>query len=105
MALSYGLSIQGWGSWLTDNAKIFALEWFLGGLLTMLIFWVIRRSPTRWWFWFWIPAVLCPIAGVFVTPYVIDPLFNQFEPLAQSNPALVPATGAGGRARRYLHSA
>ncbi len=89
VALSYGLSIQGWGSWLTDNAKIFALEWFLGGLLTMLIFWVIRRSPTRWWFWFWIPAVLCLIAGVFVTPYVIDPLFNQFEPLAQSNPALV----------------
>jgi Zn-dependent protease with chaperone function len=55
----------------------------------MLIFWVIRKSPARWWFWFWIPAVLCLIAGVFVTPYVIDPLFNQFEPLAKSNPALV----------------
>ena len=23
------------------------------------------------------------VAGVFVTPYVIDPIFNQFEPLAQ----------------------
>jgi Zn-dependent protease with chaperone function len=89
VALSYGLSVQGWGSWLSDQAKTFALEWLIGGLLTMLIFWIIRRSPTRWWFWFWIPAALCGITGVFVTPYVIDPIFNQFEPLAQSNPALV----------------
>jgi STE24 endopeptidase len=89
VALSYGLSIQGWGSWLADKAKMFALEWLFGGLLTILIFWVIRKSPSRWWFWFWIPAVLCLVAGVFVTPYVIDPMFNQFEPLAKSNPALV----------------
>jgi len=89
VALSYGLSVQGWGSWLADKAKSFALEWLFGGLLTMLIFWVIRRSPNRWWFWFWIPAVLCLIAGVFITPYVIDPMFNKFEPLASSNPALV----------------
>ena len=89
VALSYGLSVQGWDSWLSDKAKSFALEWLFGGLLTMLIFWVMRKSPTHWWFWSWIPAVLCLIAGVFVTPYVIDPLFNKFEPLAQSNPALV----------------
>ena len=89
VALSYGLSVQGWGSWLGDMTKMFALEWGIGGLLVMLIFWVIRRSPARWWFWFWIPAVLCVVAGVFVTPYVIDPLFNQFEPLAKTDPALV----------------
>jgi len=29
------------------------------------------------------------VFGVFVTPIVIDPLFNHFEPLQQSNPALV----------------
>jgi Zn-dependent protease with chaperone function len=50
---------------------------------------VIRWSPTRWWFWFWIPSVLIFIAVVFVTPYVFDPMFNKFEPLAKSNPALV----------------
>jgi STE24 endopeptidase len=88
-ALGYGLSVQGWGSWLADHAKTLGLEWLIGGLLAMLMFWVIRRSPTRWWFWFWIPAVLSLIAGVFLTPYVIDPLFNTFEPLANSDPALV----------------
>jgi Zn-dependent protease with chaperone function len=55
----------------------------------MLIFLVIRKWPTRWWFWFWIPAVLILVSVVFVTPYVFDPMFNKFEPLAKSNPALV----------------
>lgn len=88
-ALSYGLSVQGWASWFADLGKTLGLEWVIGSPLAMLMFWVIRRSPTRWWFWFWIPAVLAVVAGVFLTPYVIDPLFNQFEPLAKSDPALV----------------
>jgi Zn-dependent protease with chaperone function len=89
VALSYGLSVQGWGSWLADKAKMFALEWLFGGLTAMLIFLVIRTSPTRWWFWFWVPSALILISVVFVTPYVFDPMFNKFEPLANSNPALV----------------
>jgi STE24 endopeptidase len=89
VSLAFGLSVQGWGSWLGDKAKALGLEWLIGGPLVMLMFWVIRRSPTRWWFWFWIPAVLFVIGGVFVTPYVIDPLFNSFEPLTKGNPALV----------------
>ncbi len=88
-ALQYGLSVQGWGSWLGDRAKMFALEWLIGSLLAMMVFRIIRRSPTRWWFWFWIPAVMCVVAGVFLTPYVIDPLFYRFEPLAKTDPALV----------------
>jgi Zn-dependent protease with chaperone function len=88
-ALSYGLSVQGWASWFADLGKTLGLEWVIGSPLAMLMFWVIRRSPTRWWFWFWIPAVLAVVACVFLTPYVIDPLFNQFEPLAKSDPALV----------------
>ncbi len=88
-ALRYGLSVQGWGSWLGDIAKTFTLEWLIGGLLVLLLFWIIRKSPTRWWFWFWIPAALTVIAGVFVTPYAIDPMFNKFEPLAKADPALV----------------
>jgi Zn-dependent protease with chaperone function len=88
-ALSYGLSVQGWASWAADRGKTLGLEWVIGSPLAMLMFWVIRRSPTRWWFWFWIPAVLAVAGGVFLTPYVIDPLFNQFEPLAKSDSELV----------------
>ena len=89
IGLAYGLSVQGWGSWLSDKAKLFGLEWAIGGLLAIILFWVMCKSPTRWWFWFWIPAVLSVAAGVFFTPYVIDPLFNRFEPLSRTDPALV----------------
>jgi STE24 endopeptidase len=85
----YGQSVQGWGSWTWDATKGFLLTLVFGGLLVMLLFWVIRRSPTRWWFWFWIPAMIFVLIAVFVAPVLIDPLFNKFEPLAKTDPALV----------------
>ncbi|HEV2646267.1 MAG TPA: M48 family metallopeptidase [Acidobacteriaceae bacterium] len=89
VGLSYGLSVQGWGNWLGDRAKVFGLMWAIGGLVVVSVEWVIRRSPRRWWFWLWIPAVGFVLAGVLITPYVIDPMFNTFEPLAKTNPELV----------------
>jgi STE24 endopeptidase len=88
-ALAYGLSVQGWGSWLWDQTKSFWLTWFVGVLLVMVLFRVIRRSPRHWWFWFWIPMMAAVLFGVFISPIVVDPLFNKFEPLEQRNPALV----------------
>jgi STE24 endopeptidase len=89
MALAYRLSVQGWGSWLWDQTKSFLLTWFVGSLLVMVLFWVIGKSPRRWWFWFWIPTMAGVLFGVFISPILIDPLFNKFEPLQQTNPALV----------------
>ncbi len=54
-----------------------------------LIFWRIRRAPRRWWLQSWIIAAFCVVFWVVVTPVIIDPLFNKFEPLAQTDPTLV----------------
>jgi Zn-dependent protease with chaperone function len=89
VALAYGLSVQGWGSWAWDLAKSFLLTWLVGSLLVMVLFWVIRKSPKHWWFWFWVPTMAAVLFGVFVSPVLVDPLFNKFEPLQQRNPALV----------------
>ena len=89
LGLSYGLSVQRWPSWLWDQAKSFLLAWVVGAMLVMVLFWVVRRSPTRWWLWFWVPAMAAVLFGVFLSPILVDPLFNKFEPLQQSNPALV----------------
>ncbi len=84
----YGLSVQGWGSWFGDQAKAFVLEWLIGGLILMLLFWIIRRLPNRWWLAFWIFTLPLTLFGLFVGPY-IEPLFFHYEPLAKSQPALV----------------
>jgi STE24 endopeptidase len=89
VALRYGLSVQGWGSWVWDQTKSFLLTWAVAGLLVMVLFWVIRRSPKQWWFWFWIPTMVAVLFGVFLSPVLVDPLFNKFEPLAEHDPALV----------------
>jgi Zn-dependent protease with chaperone function len=84
----YGLSVQSWASWFGDQAKSFALGWIIGGLLLMLLFWVIRKLPKRWWLLFWGFSIPIILFGIFVSPY-IEPLFNKYEPLQKSNPALV----------------
>lgn len=89
LSLQYGLSVQSWASWFGDQAKSFAIAWIIGGLLVMLLFWVIRKFPRTWWLIFWAISVPITLAGIFATPYVIDPLFNKFEPLQQTNPELV----------------
>ena len=86
---SYGLSVQGWASWAGDQAKSFGISWLIGGLLLMLLFLVIRKFPQRWWLVFWLVMIPITLIGVFATPYIIDPLFNKFEPLTQSQPQLV----------------
>ncbi|MBB5344564.1 M48 family metallopeptidase [Tunturibacter empetritectus] len=89
VSLAYGLSVQRWGSWFADLGKSFLLEWLVASILVMVLFWVIRWSPKRWWFWFWIPTMVAVLFGVFLSPILVDPLFNKFEPLQQRNPALV----------------
>jgi STE24 endopeptidase len=85
----YGLSVQHWGSWLGDQGKAFGLSFVFGGLGVMLLFFLIRKFPRRWWLWLWFPTMAFVLLAVFASPYIIDPLFNKFEPLSKSNPALV----------------
>jgi Zn-dependent protease with chaperone function len=88
LSLKYGLSVQGWASWFGDQGKAFLLTWIVGGLLLMLLFWVIRKLPRRWWLAFWALSIPIIIFAMFVMPY-IEPIFNHYEPLMKSNPQLV----------------
>jgi STE24 endopeptidase len=89
LSLSYGLSVQGWPSWFGDWGKSVALEIVGGTLLIWLMYAIIRRSPRRCWFYFWLATLPIIAFIVFIAPAVLDPMFNQFQPLDQSNPALV----------------
>ena len=53
----YGISIQSWGSWTGDWFKIQSLAILAATLLTLLLYAIIRRSPQRWWFYFWLIAL------------------------------------------------
>jgi Zn-dependent protease with chaperone function len=84
----YGLSVQGWGSWFWDWTKGQLLFVLLATLLIWILYEVIRKSPRRWWLYFWIVSLPIGLIVFFVEPLIIDPLFNKFEPLAQKDPVL-----------------
>ncbi len=88
ISLAYGQSIQGWGSWFTDWGKALLLDLISGTVVLSVVFALIRKSR-RWWLWLWVISLPMEVLLVFVLPLVVDPMFNHFEPLAQSNPALV----------------
>jgi len=102
IALAYGLSVQGWGSWLVDwvkgNLVILVIATPLLGLLYLLL----RKSPRRWWLYFWLATLPVIVFVVFIAPVLIDPLFFHFEPLERKAPDLVSrieqVTARGGLA-------
>jgi STE24 endopeptidase len=88
LALQYQQSIQGWDSWLADWAKGEGVEIGIATLMVWILFTVIRKSPRKWWFWFWIAAVPLIILGAIIEPVVVEPLFFKFTPLATAQPQL-----------------
>jgi STE24 endopeptidase len=91
ISLQYGLSVQGWGSWFGDVLKgqALSLVFFIPGLFLVTL--LIRKSPRLWWFYLWLIIVPVSIFLVVISPTVIDPIFNKFEPLDKNNSQLVEA--------------
>jgi STE24 endopeptidase len=84
----YGLSVQGWGSWSWDWVKGELISIVIGIVLIWLLYTVIRRSARRWWFYFWLLSLPIMLFVLFVSPWILDPMFHKFEPLQQKDPVL-----------------
>lgn len=84
----YGISVQSWGGWLGDQGKGLGVALVIGAPLALFFNWIVRRSPRRYWMWVWMISIPLVLASVFLEPLVIDPLFNKFEPLEKTRPAL-----------------
>src|SRR5664280_3178566 len=77
----YGLSVQQWGSWFGDWGKTPLLGCLFASVLGWILYAVLRGSPRRWWFYFWLAIIPIVVFVIFIQPIWIDPLFNKFEPL------------------------
>ncbi len=86
---AYGLSVQTWPAWFTDWITNLIIMLIVGTVLVSILYAVIRRSPRRWWLYFWLASIPVLLIVFFIQPIVIDPLFFKFTPLADTQPALV----------------
>jgi len=76
----FDLTTQSFASWMGDLAKELGVNVVIGSMLALLLFFAIRRFK-RWWFAAWLGSLPLVVFGIIITPLVIDPLFNKFEPL------------------------
>jgi Zn-dependent protease with chaperone function len=97
VSLKYGLSVQHWSSWFGDWAKTLLLGCLFASILGWILYAVLRRSPRRWWFYFWLAVIPIVVFVVFIEPIWIEPLFNEFEPLMGHHSDLV------GQIERVVH--
>jgi STE24 endopeptidase len=82
-AVAVGLDTQTWGGWASDLAKASALQTVFSAAVGAGTIGVTRRWPGRWW----LPAGVGSVAiGALLgalAPVLLDPIFNEFEPLAE----------------------
>ncbi len=82
---AYGISVQGWGSWLGDEAKALGLTLVFGVPILLLFNWIVRRWPRRYWLGIWVVTLPILVLLIFVAP-LLAPIFYKFEPLEKTIP-------------------
>lgn len=69
--------------WFTDLLKSQAIGTVITALLLGAVFALIQWSSHRWWLWAWGFLAIFSLFMMFISPYVIEPLFNRFEPVTE----------------------
>jgi STE24 endopeptidase len=75
----YGFNTTTARIWIADFLKSQAIGTLLLCFLTAVGFWLIGWSPRQWWLWVWGFMALFSLVMMFISPYVIEPLFNKYE--------------------------
>jgi STE24 endopeptidase len=70
--------------WFSDLLKSQVIGTVITALLLAVVFSLIGWSPLHWWLWVWAFLALFSLFMMFVSPYVIEPLFNKFEPVTEA---------------------
>ena len=77
----YGFNTMTFKLWITDTIKSLAISTILTGLLIAAGLFLIQKSPGLWWLWVWCFFLAFGIFIMYISPYVIEPLFHKFTPV------------------------
>ncbi|MEK6681694.1 MAG: M48 family metallopeptidase [Nitrospirota bacterium] len=77
----YGFSTMTIKLWITDFAKSMFISTLFSVLIISIGLWLVQQSPDLWWFWVWCFFFAYSIFIIYISPYVIEPLFNKFTPI------------------------
>jgi len=77
----YGFNTMTVKLWIADLIKSTLISTILMSLILSVSFWIIQASSDYWWLFVWGFFFAFSLFMMFISPYVIEPLFNKFTPL------------------------
>src|SRR3954454_3270827 len=82
---AYGMATQNFGQWFVEQVKFVVINLIITSLLLVGLYAVFRRAPRTWWVWGTIVAVIFTVLGILLAPVYIEPIFNKYTPLTDTN--------------------
>jgi len=95
---AYGRTSQPLGDWLMQGAIAAGVSAVVGGLFLMGVYWLMRRTGKTWWIWSGALTAAVLSFVILLSPVLIEPLFNKYEPIppGQVRDAVVAMAGRAG---------
>jgi Zn-dependent protease with chaperone function len=94
----YGRSSQPFGDWIGQSLLAASISTLITALLLVGVYWLIRRTGKRWWLWSGGLVAVVSAALLLLSPILIEPLFNKYEPVppGKLRDAVVEMAGRAG---------
>lgn len=80
----YGFNTTTPKLWIEDFFKSTMISSLLLIILVSAALLLVQHSPELWWLWVWGFFALFTITMIYLSPYIIEPLFSKFEPLGDA---------------------
>jgi STE24 endopeptidase len=95
---SYGRSSQPFADWIGQSLLAATISTLISALLLVGVYWLIRRTGKRWWLWSGGLVAVASAVLILLSPVLIEPLFNKFEPVppGKVRDAVVEMAGRAG---------
>lgn len=81
---AWGLTSRSLASWAEDHVKGLGVAAATDGIVLVGLYLLLRFFPRFWWLVATVGGTILGIAYAFIAPVVIEPLFNTFTPLGQT---------------------
>jgi len=95
---NYGRTSQPFGDWMGQTLLANVIGTLISAVLIVGVYWLIRRSGKRWWLWSGGLVALVSALLILLSPILIEPLFNKYEPVpaGKVRDAVVEMAGRAG---------
>lgn len=77
----FGFNNMGFLLWLWDLVKGLLVSAVLFSIMLFGAFGLVKHIPEWWWFPVWAFFFFFTLFVIFISPYILDPLFNKFTPI------------------------